>query len=97
MTPEVCKVKIEELEEIQEDIAQRIKDLKEEAGFGSNFYETLSEIKENARRLMQDRVDEEDDQSIWDLVETLHDLFVEAMNYLKPKQAAYMKNEKAGH
>ena len=84
MTPEVCIVKIEELEEIQASIAQRIKELKDHAGIAANFYEQLTFVKEDALRLMQDRFDEDDDQSIWAMVEMLRELTAECLNYLKP-------------
>ena len=85
MTPEVCVVKIEELEEIQVSIAQRIKELKDHAGIAPNFYELLRIVKDDALRLMEDRIDEDDDQAIWVILEMLRGLEDKCLTYLRPQ------------
>ena len=88
MTPEVCKVKIEELEELQISIAQRIKELRDHAGLAIGFYEQLSAAKDDILRLMEDRFDEDDDDSVWCIITMLRGLEDACIKFLRPRQPA---------
>ena len=86
MTPDVCLVKIEELEELKSRIEQRIKELREHAGITANFHERLKFVREDILELFVDRTEEDDDQSIWDMVCMLRTLTNECLTYLMPRQ-----------
>ena len=87
MTLDVFAIRIEELEELKGNIEQRIQELREQAGLAVDFYDNLQRVKEYAREFLHERIDEEDDQSIWEMFYALDSIANECLEYLRPKQA----------
>ena len=79
------EISIEELEALKKSIEARISEIREENGvdFSDTFDELLKNSVDGLKKLIDDRIENDDDQSLWKIAAEIQHLEVKIFNTLR--------------
>ena len=79
------EISIKELEALKKSIEARISEIREENGvdFSDTFEELLKNSIDGLKKLIDDRIENDDDQSLWKIAAEIQHLEVKIFNTLR--------------